>query len=40
MIFEKYAKYYDLLYKDKDYKAESEYISSLIKKYMPKAKRF
>jgi SAM-dependent methyltransferase len=39
MIFEKYAKYYDLLYKDKDYKAESKYISSLIRKYKPGAKK-
>ena len=39
MIFEKYAKYYDLLYKDKDYKAESEYTSSLIKEYKPEAKK-
>lgn len=33
MVFEKYAKYYDLLYQDKDYKEESEYIASLIKKH-------
>ena len=39
MVFKKYAKYYDLLYNDKDYKSESEYISSLIKKYMPEAKK-
>lgn len=39
MIFEKYAKYYDLLYKDKDYKAETDYISSLIKKYHPETKK-
>ena len=35
MVFEKYAKYYDLLYQDKDYKAESKYISSLINKHHP-----
>jgi SAM-dependent methyltransferase len=39
VVFEKYAKYYDLLYQDKDYKAESNYISSLIKKYNPKTKK-
>ena len=39
MVFEKYAKYYDLLYQGKDYKAESEYISSLIKKYHPETKK-
>lgn len=32
-IFGHYAKYYDLLYRDKDYKAEVEYIETLIKKY-------
>jgi predicted TPR repeat methyltransferase len=30
MIFEDYASYYDLLYKDKDYKKESDYIYELI----------
>ena len=39
MVFEKYAKYYDLLYQDKDYKAESNYISSLIKKHHPETKK-
>jgi SAM-dependent methyltransferase len=39
MVFVKYAKYYDLLYQDKDYKAESDYISSLIKKYHPETKK-
>lgn len=39
MIFNKYAKYYDLLYKDKDYIAESEYISSIIKDYNPNTKQ-
>lgn len=31
-----YAKYYDLLYKDKDYVAESDYIAALIEKHHPK----
>ena len=35
MVFEKYAQYYDLLYQDKDYRAETDYILSLIKKYQP-----
>ena len=39
MVFEKYAKYYDLLYQDKDYKAESDYIASLIKTHLPKTKK-
>ena len=39
MVFEQYAKYYDLLYQDKDYKAESDYISSLINKHYPETKK-
>jgi hypothetical protein len=39
VVFEKYAKYYDLLYQDKDYPAESQYISSLIDKYHPETKK-
>jgi len=39
VVFEKYAKYYDLLYQDKDYKAESDYISSLIKKHHAETKK-
>ena len=37
-IFNKYADYYDLLYKDKDYAAETNYIEQLIQKYLPDAK--
>jgi SAM-dependent methyltransferase len=38
-VFDKYyAQFYDMLYKDKDYESESNYIISLIKKYNPKAK--
>ena len=33
-----YSRYYDLLYKDKDYKAESAYIINLIRSINPKAK--
>lgn len=32
-VFADYARYYNLLYKDKDYQAEVNYIESLIKKY-------
>lgn len=32
-VFDNYAKYYDLLYHDKDYKIEAQYISDLIKHY-------
>jgi SAM-dependent methyltransferase len=39
MVFEKYAQYYDLLYKDKDYRAETDYIFSLIKKYQPETSK-
>ncbi len=35
--FSNYSKYYDLLYKDKDYCAEAEYIDKLIKEYAPEA---
>lgn len=31
MVFNEYAHYYDLLYKDKDYAGEVNYIDSLIK---------
>jgi len=36
-IFNDYARYYDLLYRDKDYEAEAEYIETLIRKYHPQA---
>lgn len=37
-VFNLYAGYYDLLYRDKDYKSEVEYVDSLIKKYKPDAR--
>ncbi|MBY0518487.1 MAG: class I SAM-dependent methyltransferase [Bacteriovoracaceae bacterium] len=37
-VFLDYAKYYDALYKDKDYKGEAEFITHLIHKYAPNAK--
>jgi SAM-dependent methyltransferase len=36
--FNNYAKYYDLLYKDKDYKAESDYVYACLKKINPAIK--
>ena len=38
-VFDGYSQYYDLLYRDKDYLAEVEYVVSHIKKYQPHAKR-
>jgi ubiquinone/menaquinone biosynthesis C-methylase UbiE len=37
-VFDAYSEYYDLLYKDKDYDSETEYIEKFIKKYNPDAK--
>jgi SAM-dependent methyltransferase len=37
--FEQYGKYYDLLYKDKNYKEESDYVIKKIKKWTPNATR-
>src|SRR6187402_870517 len=36
--FDVYAAFYDLLYKDKDYRGESEYIDTLITKFLNKDK--
>jgi len=38
-VFDAYARYYDLLYRDKDYAGESEYIAAHIRKQAPQAKR-
>ena len=38
MVFDKYAQYYDLLYQDKDYQGEADYVYKIIKKYLPDAK--
>lgn len=32
-VFEAYSQYYDLLYKDKNYSSETEYVNSLIKQF-------
>ena len=37
-VFGSYARYYNLLYKDKNYEEESEYVDHLIKLYYPAAK--
>ena len=38
MHFKDYANYYNLLYKDKDYKAEADYVHALIKQFAPHSK--
>jgi SAM-dependent methyltransferase len=38
-VFDAYARYYDLLYRDKDYAAEAEYVASHIRRDAPAAKR-
>ncbi len=38
-VFDTYARYYDLLYRDKDYSGESEYVAAHIRKQAPKSKR-
>lgn len=35
-VFDAYSRYYDLLYQDKDYQSESDYIGELIHKHAPK----
>jgi SAM-dependent methyltransferase len=37
-VFEHYARYYDLLYKDKDYAGETEYVHSLLQRFANKPK--
>jgi len=37
-LFADYARYYDLLYQDKDYAAEAEYVAGLIHKFHPSAR--
>jgi len=37
-VFDAYAAYYDLLYRDKDYLIESKYIHSLIQRYKPNSR--
>ena len=37
-VFDVYSNYYNLLYKDKNYKGEAAYVSELLKKYNPSTK--
>ncbi len=37
-VFAGYSRYYDLLYRDKDYAGEADYIAGLIRAYSPNAK--
>ena len=36
-VFDQYARYYDLLYRDKDYRTETEFVRSLLEVYAPRA---
>ena len=36
-VFNDYARYYDLLYQDKEYAAEAEYVTNLIRRFHPSA---
>lgn len=37
-VFKDYSRFYDLLYKDKDYEAEAKYVNGLLRKYAPGAR--
>ena len=37
-VFNAYARYYDLLYKDKDYRSEVNFVEARIREYAPSAK--
>jgi SAM-dependent methyltransferase len=37
-VFNEYARYYDLLYRDKDYRAEADYVHRLIQSNLPGAR--
>ena len=37
-VFFDYANYYDLLYRDKDYKLETDYVTDLIRTFLPSAR--
>jgi SAM-dependent methyltransferase len=38
-VFGDYSRYYDLLYRDKDYAGETEYIASMMRRFLPEARR-
>jgi SAM-dependent methyltransferase len=37
--FDKYSRYYDLLYRDKDYAAEASFVAGLISQHSPRARK-
>jgi predicted TPR repeat methyltransferase len=37
-VFGAYSRYYDLLYEDKDYSKEAEFVSSIIRRHAPGAR--
>lgn len=37
MVFDSYSRYYDLLYRDKDYAGEAAYLASHLRRHAPKA---
>ena len=37
-VFNAYAAYYDLLYRDKDYAAEADYVAGLVLQFAPEAR--
>ena len=37
-VFDQYARFYDLIYRDKDYNAEADYIDTLLKRFVPTAR--
>jgi SAM-dependent methyltransferase len=38
-VFDAYARYYDLLYRDKDYAGEAAYVATQLRRHAPQAKR-
>jgi SAM-dependent methyltransferase len=38
-VFDAYARYYDLLYREKDYAAEAKYVAAHLRKHAPQARR-
>lgn len=38
IVFDEYARYYDLLYQDKNYETEADYVAGLIRRFHPKAR--
>jgi len=38
-VFGAYARYYDLLYRDKDYRSEASFVDQMLREHAPKARR-